>query len=428
MDETVNDFESKAPPSHGPPPSAGANVPEIGPEARLEEDEILDLLGSLVEKSLVQFEETQNGGRYRLLETVHQYASEKLDLSSGRDTLKRRHHAYFADLGSQADLRGPHQRQWLHVVEADLANFRTAIHAGIGLPDALEPTLVLASGISRYFQTSGHLGEGIELLEKLLETAEGAPPSTGLASTQSGLGVLYWVRGQVDQSLALHKVAAESFLAIGDHRRHALVITNMGTICLASNDLAKARELLERGLSLQLAGGDGEGAAATRLNLGHLLIQLEDFEAARPMLEGAIADWRERGNAHAVAVGLNNLATVLRETGQLDKAGAVARESLELRSSHKDQHGMCLSFEGIARLAMARGEFAVAATLLSAADAHRNRSGMMHAPSEKEAIKKDWDLIASQLSDLEQSEARLNGQSLPVEAAVRLALTVAAGE
>ena len=129
--------------------------------AGIERAEVLDLLGRLVDRSLVTFEENNGEARYGLLETVRQYAYEKLSEAGEAERVRRRHAVYFLRLAEEAEpeLKGGQQETWLGYLEREHDNFRPALSWALERGEA-EMALRLGGALGEFWYLAGHLGEG----------------------------------------------------------------------------------------------------------------------------------------------------------------------------------------------------------------------------------------------------------------------------
>jgi predicted ATPase/class 3 adenylate cyclase len=150
-----------------------------------EEWQVLDHLSALVDKSLVQAEEILGSTRYRLLETVRQYAAERLAQRAGAELGEARsaHREYYLDLVETADtqLRGPDEAAWLDRLEAEFDNIRAALAFSLADPGSAEPGLRLAAGLRWFCYLRGHAGEVLGALNALLERPDAQMPTRARA-------------------------------------------------------------------------------------------------------------------------------------------------------------------------------------------------------------------------------------------------------
>jgi tetratricopeptide (TPR) repeat protein len=254
--------------------------------------QVLDLLSTLVDKSLVVYEPDESGqGRYRLLETVRQYARERLMESVEVEAVRGRHRDHFLALAEEAKpkLRGPEQAQWLERLESEHDNLRAVLEwcledeeegAGRNAVSSAEAGLRLSGALSVFWQTRGHVSEGRERSAAALSRRGTQGRTKARADALSGAGNLAHMQG----------------------------------------DYASARSLFEEGLALQRELGDKSGIAMSYMNLGIVANDQGDYAAARSLYEESLALHRELGDKHGMAASLVNLGIVARQQGDTASA------------------------------------------------------------------------------------------------------------
>jgi non-specific serine/threonine protein kinase len=153
----------------------------------IEPKQALDLLSQLVEKSLVVAEtQQQEQARYRLLETIRQYAREKLFESGETDALRRRHRDWFLALAERAEVewRGPKQKEWFDRLESEHDNLRAALEWSKRDPEGAEAGLRLGAALWRFWEVRNYVREGRQQLAELLALPEATQPTAARAGTE----------------------------------------------------------------------------------------------------------------------------------------------------------------------------------------------------------------------------------------------------
>jgi predicted ATPase/DNA-binding NarL/FixJ family response regulator len=310
---------------------AAAEVIAAGPD--VPSGEVPGHLGALVDKSLVQFDRAGTGsGRYRLLETVRQYAAGQLDALGPAAVNRTRiaHRDYYLTLAEAAALRlaGPGQVAWLDRLDAELGNLRAAIAVTLTQPDPA-PGLRLAASLREYWGARGHAAEGASALRTLLDapTARDAtlPRARALAAAAHLLEQTggYAIAGDYCQeALAISAAAGDDHLVADLLHAHAGILLHQG-------QPDAALPLIERGLGL-----------ARRLQEGHLtgrLLFVRSFAlnvggdlagAARDITE-SLRLFRQAGDRRGIATMLGNLGSIELSMGDLDAATRHLVESLD---------------------------------------------------------------------------------------------------
>ena len=255
--------------------------------------EVLDLLGSLVDKSLVMLEEREDGSRYRMLETIRDYAAEKLreDADAGVAAAVRHCEHYF-QLAKDANngMDGAEQARWLTRLEAELDNIRSAM--SLALAAGVDPVIAvkLAVAMQHFWILRGYITEGRRLVRAALQLTE-------------------------VQDFPLAKA-------------HALYVGAALAGC--QSDHPEARKMLEESLTIHRDLGDPESIANTLSTLSNARLESGDTQAAHADELEAIEIYRRLGLQLNEAIGLHNLGQIALHEGQLDQARGFAEQGLEL--------------------------------------------------------------------------------------------------
>jgi predicted ATPase/class 3 adenylate cyclase len=287
----------------------------VGAGGRVATTDVLDLLTLLVEKSLVEFD--AEAPRYRLLETVRQYAQELLDASGEGDEVRTRHVVFYTALVEEARpmLLGPEQGKWFATLDCELEN------------------LLLAH------RWCDHAAGGALLGLTLLSTMR-----------------RYWV----DRGLVVlgHRVTVEALARPGAKERslpRSRALRAVGWLAYVMGRYAEAQGYLAESMEIAREIGDKDCEAAALVLLGMASIGEERRLAARGHLDKALALARGLGNTRRLAVALNSLAELERLEGNLAAAQPLYEESLALDRTLGDRDGMAAELLNLARVAIIRG-------------------------------------------------------------------------
>jgi non-specific serine/threonine protein kinase len=374
--------------------------------------DVLDLLSQLVDKSLVVVEEEDGGDevRYRLLETLREYARSRLagEGPEARAAVRRRHAAWFLDFAETAapELGGSAQSRWLNRLEAEQENLRQALRWAVE-SGATATGLRLGVALWRFWNARSNLSEGREWLGRLLDLPlpPDAPPE--LARTRgralTAAGTLAWGQGDYATAQALHQEAREHLAALGDRQGEAAALCGLGQVARLQGDDARARRLYQqslqifqqlddqRGVSIALrelghiasdegvretareaytgslaiaqALGDRSGAANANMYLGLLAYHQGDLATARNAYQESLTIWRELGNRRSTAELLRLLGEVALQSGDLRLATAYHTDSLALRREVGDRYGVAECLLSLGDDARAGADYARARAL-----------------------------------------------------------------
>ena len=306
--------------------AAEAVVPSDGMEAA----DVTDLLGSLVEKSLVAID--IEAGRYRLLETVRHYADEKLGESGERDAVRARYLAFFADLAEQArpHLTGPEQAHWLSRLDTERDNVLAAHDAGCALLTDVRSLVKIARGTRYYWFNRGQPSKGLQLYLDVLRLAGNAVSDAdrcrllfGAGQFEYYLGRLTEARGHLSECLDLAERTADTAVVTG-------VLQPLGLVCLDSGDVSSARRHLSAALSGARARDDQREVVGSLTALAMVDLVEGTFATATAELEEALEISYTTEDDESTAHCLINCAHVDVRNGELPRARARLLEAVDI--------------------------------------------------------------------------------------------------
>jgi len=320
--------------------------------------ETLDLLTSLADKSLVVAEPQEGRTRYRLLESVRQYAHDRLLEEGTFDAMRRRHQAFFLALAAEAEpkLLGPEQVIWLERLEREHDNLRAALE---GSGDA-EAVLRIAGTLWRFWQVRSYFKEGRERLTAALAGASASTPPPIRAKALNGAGVLARSQGDYDTARAWVQESVDLYRQAGDKLGIATSLTNLGLITYAQGDYSAARTLHADSLAIRRELGDKRGIATSLNNLGLVTLEQGDHIAAQAMYFEAVGLYRDLGDKGGMASALNNEGNVAHNLGDFVTARTIYEASLALRRELGDRQGVAISLINLGSVAQKQGDFAAA--------------------------------------------------------------------
>ncbi len=338
----------------------------VCPNGEVQDFEVLDLVSALVDKSLVVPEETDEGGRYRLLETIRDYGGEKLRESGEARAVSERHGNYFITLTEEAEpeLRGPDQALWLKRIEQEHDNVRLAIRACAGRGDS-SGALRLAGALWRFWYVRGYWEEGRKRIGEVLAMPEAAARTPERAKALYGGAVLARVQGEFRAAETLLHESLKIAIALGARRAVADALYELGNVANQQEDLGTARGFYEQALAIRRELNDRPGIALTSHGLGVVAYAMGDPAAARALYEEAIVIQRELGNLRSEAAGLNGLGDVALYQGDLAAAREHQNRSLAIQRDLGDKSGIAFSLRLLGRVGVREGDFAEARARLA---------------------------------------------------------------
>ncbi len=327
------------------------------------ESEVFDGLAALVDHSLLRQEEDANGEpRFRMLETIRDYALEQLQASGEAEALGQRHARWYLTLAKEAEvaLVGHDQATWLVRLDAEHDNIRAALTWAIDQGEG-ETAQQMAWMLSGFWEGRGHLSEGGGWLTRSL-AVPGATQSTR-ATALSILATIIRRQGDYRRAIDLHDESLVIWRTLDDRPSIAATLTNLGILALEQGDYERATALQEEALALFRGLGDPHDLAATLNNLGLVARRQGDLARAQELYAEAYATWRQLGDETRAAMALNNLGVVAYAQGDRDRAGAYYDDALVLWRQLGNPGGTALSLANLAELTRDRGDAATAGRL-----------------------------------------------------------------
>ncbi len=335
----------------------------ITSEGGLVLSDVLHLLGALVDKSLVQVADRGVEHRYRLLETVRQYAEQRLAASDDESAVRAAHAEFYLELAlrARAGLDGPDQVRWLDRLDIENGNVRAALEWA--LQHRPETGCRLAAALWPFWYRRGHYNEGRYWLEEALTVAGAASPAAQ-AATLAGAGILAFF--QCDYEIARQRlsIARSLYEAEGDGVGLATVLQRLGSIAREEARYAEARRLHEAARVVLQELGDEVGSATCEDHLGFAAWLEGDFVRAIDLCAGAVETFRRHGRRQETAAALVNLGAASLLAGDTTGAERQLRESLELSEELGYPEGVAWSSHELA-LVLADREEAAARELLA---------------------------------------------------------------
>jgi predicted ATPase/DNA-binding CsgD family transcriptional regulator len=321
---------------------AAAEAVATGPDVPAAE--VLANLGALVDKSMVQFDDAGSGpGRYRLLETVRQYAASQLETlgSSAASAARTAHRDYYLALAEEAapQLVGADQAAWLDLLDAELGNLRAAISFSVTQSDPA-PGLRLAASLRVYWLARGHAAEAAEALQTLLDMPAALEPTLTRARALAAAANLIERAGGY---AAAEKCCAEALgiaRAAGDDYLVAELLHAQAWPRLRRGDARAALQLIEQGLGL---ARDLRNARLTALLLSArsaAFDQQDDHAGAARDAAEAVQLCRQTDDKRAVGIMLGGLGNIELAIGDLDAARLHLAESLAIFRTLNERYGI----------------------------------------------------------------------------------------
>ena len=390
----------------------------VGATAQIEAADVLDLLGALTEKSLVELDPP--GARYRLLETVRQYAHERLDERPDADDAGDRHLGFYLAMAesASAQLTGPEQGAWLARLDVERENLLAA-HAWCSHGERnTEAGLRLVSAVKLYLINRGLL----TLLHRITVEALGRRPvqirSLARCRALHTAGQLDCHMGRYGGALAYLKESLSIAREIDDKRRATAVLQALALALLGSGDSKAARVHLEEAIELARALGDKHQLAGALNGLGQLYRGEGTLDAAEPIYLDVLTIARELGDREIVCVALLNLAMVSIGRNRADGVPAMLLEVLDVAAELGSKPAGQSAVEVCAGLAAASADWPRAARFFGVAEAQTGSTGIHRDPTDEAFLAPLIEAARGALGEEAFTRATDAGRRLPYEIAI----------
>jgi predicted ATPase len=419
----------------------------------------LDTLASLVDKSLL----LHGGERFRMLDTIREYALGQLEASGVRDDVQRRHAEHYLALAERAQpklTQRQEQVEWLGRLAVEHENLRMALTWALER-DPNETALRLGAALSRYFVLRS-VTEGRQWLREVLGRA-GPRPRRERAEVLAGAGQLAQARGAYteaealfEESLALRRELddepglARSLFDLGwlashqgDYERARLLLEDslalrrrlgeepalfgaglniLGVVALYQAALVRAELLFEDSLIIARDQNDQYGRAAAVNNLSLVSVYRGDFDQAISRAEESLALFKELGNPEGIADSLDNLGRAALGSGDAQRARELFVESLKLSKEVDYKWGIAQCLEGLAGVAAALARDENATRLYAAAMSLREALGAIRPPVDREEHERRAAGARERIGEEAWAAAYDTGRAMSLEQAVGAAL------
>ena len=396
----------------------------VGAGEGLEEDDILDLLSRLVDKSLIISEGVGSStSRYRMLEPVRQYASQGLKDSGQADETKRRHAEWCIAIAEEAEpeLSGRRQGIWLERLEQEHDNLRSALSWSIGGEDA-ELGLRLAVALYMFWYTRGYLEEGREWLEKAIsKNRDAATHARARALNSTGWMALF--QGKLEEAMPLLEEGLALFRTLNDTGGIAAALYNLGVTLVACLEYERADALLAEAADLQRSLKDPASVARSLQALSLVALAQQRYGKATTVAEEGLTLSRESDDKVGIVLQDCSLALAQLGWGKLEQADVRCADALRTALGLKWKHGVAMSLQVSGAIAGSREQASRACRIWGAGEALRAEIGATLSPFEQSYYRPFIEAVRTRMDGGAFEEAWAVGEAMPLEEAVGYALS-----
>ncbi|HET9909359.1 MAG TPA: BTAD domain-containing putative transcriptional regulator [Anaerolineales bacterium] len=388
------------------------------------ESELLDCLSGLVEKSLIIVEKQRHEKRYDVLETIRQYAADRLLDSREEERIRANHRDYFLAMAEQAEPRGlwgAVEITWLNRFELEAGNLRAALEWSMQHGEA-EEKLHFAWLIVWYWYVRAQFSEGRRWLEQALTTSNGASASTR-ALALMGLGNLVEQQGEYARAAELLEEALRLFHELKNSWRAAWTLQHIGLVALFLSDYHRATSAFTESLTLFRERQDKGGIATLLMYLGITACYKGENEGALALLEESLPMLRELGDEVGIARALHGLGLLAQQKGDFDNAASMYAEGLMLAQQRGARAEVADYLRGFADLACAQNKFERAARLFGAEATLREAIGYPVPSIEAPVHEQNLSTVRALLGEEKFSQAWAEGHVMEWTQASEYALS-----
>jgi predicted ATPase/class 3 adenylate cyclase len=441
-------------------------------EAVCSDLDVLNLLTQLVNKSLVMADEQESSTRYRLLETIRQYARDKLLEVGESEQVRNRHLNFFIKFSEEAEtyMNGPQELEWRMVLDAEYDNLRTALEWAMG--SDVEKALRLGDALHLFWERHGYEVEGQRLMTEALARVKVLRPVEGDAARErigiqakalnvlgllgfgqgdnlgalkafeesarlsrqigekhllaqalsySGMGKAFLGQGEVAYAAAEEAVALAR--EVGDKVSLGLALTNLaGVIAMVYRDLDRMRAYAEEGIRILRETGSHWATAMTVFGFGLFTATQGNYAEARSQFEACIPLFTELRDRHRLGMVHSELAHLERRQGHFAEAKALYRETIQEWQKIGHRAAIAHELECFAFIAKIQEEDKRAARLFGAAEILRENINIPMNPSERVEYDREVNDLRANMDEATFAKCWSEGRALTMEQAIEYAL------
>jgi tetratricopeptide (TPR) repeat protein len=354
-----------------------------GPPEELDGVDVIDCLMLLVDQSLIRAEDVDGVTRFRMLDTIREFAAERLTESGEREEIERRHSVTYLALAEAASplLSGDDQRRWLGRLERDHDNIRAVLDRAMTAGDA-ETAIRLGFAMWRYWQKRGHLAEARRRLQAIADAPWSRDDPLLRAHLMEALGGVAWWQADLATMQPAYEEALRLWEEAGDPREIANALYNDSFKYAVSDDPKSSDperlgfSQMSRARDLAAEIGDERGRANALWGIGNWLYFHDEDDRGVGQFEQSLGIFRAIGDRTMEGWSLHMLSTAQIRSRDLEGARANVSAALRIFHQYGDVSGITLALDDFAALAVALDDLPRAARLWGAARALSSAGGV----------------------------------------------------
>jgi predicted ATPase/class 3 adenylate cyclase len=393
----------------------------------IERKDVFDLLISLVEKSLVMIETGADGeNRYTMLESIWDYAEEKLSQHGETARYRKKHLDYFVSFAEEAEphLFGTDQKAWLEKISAEHHNLNLALRTSLSAPEMTEPGLRLAGALARYWEIRSYLTEGYEQYELLLARADDSIPVPIRAKAQLGAGRLSWCQDRDDDAFRHLRESQRLYVSADNKERVGVIEAFIGFTEFNEGNNDAARVNFENALAQGEAIDSKRIRAMALHGLGNIAAAAGDLSASREAKVRSVETFKTLGDWWAVSLLTGSLGEACLALGDIDAAKRYVKEALTISYELGNKWTVPYALEALADVCAEEHHGAKAVRLYGASAAQREALALAFSPTERRSYQQSLDRLHTLVPDAEFEEEWQKGRTLGFRASIHLGMDV----
>jgi predicted ATPase/class 3 adenylate cyclase len=432
----------------------------VGGAEEIETWQVLDLMTQLLDKSLILVDATVDGkNRYRMLETIRQYAYDLLLGMEGYPAVRKRHLEYFSRMAEEAAPRlwDKEQGEWSRRLAIEKDNLRGALHWALSREtaesDEIESGARMAAALWNYWYLYGVMEEGVRWLAVALQrspqqshtrarllSAEGTfawqqgnlpaaasrmreslnlfsllEDTSGLAEATHMYGHIVFDQQNYTEAERVFKESLSIYESLGDSDVRIALIGDLGMVACHQGDLSLARGYYEQSLTLSIQNGVKDCEARSYILLGDITRQAGDYKKAEELYEKSLRIFRNLNISREIACTQQKLGFIAIHRGEINQAQVLFRESLALQHEAGNQQGVAECLAGLASVMVMKEEDEEAAIYFGAAIQILTRTGLPMAPADMAEWERDEAVARSRCNPQCFEQARAKGSEAAIK-------------
>ena len=390
--------------------------------------DVLDLLSRLVDKSLVVVEADPelNETRYRLLETIRQYALERLVETGEAPVIRDRHLEFYLDLAERLEpnIFSSEAVAWFTRLDREIDNIRAAMDWATNGGKADLTLRIAGALVFAWFSRRLPASEWHDRVQQALLRPEGRQRTLARAKALNGIGFMYYADVyRIDRQAELEE-ALSIGRELGDPWNTATALRNLGLLENIRGNYQEASTLLQESLKVWHAmGPDGRtGSAWTLIFLGDAALDLHETEWARALYEESISILKERGDINFTAYLIRRLAHLSWREGDFESAKEQCGQSLDMNQETGDPRAVLACVAGFAAIAVAQGKLERGARLMGAIEAQLSAMRLRLLHIDAAEYERTLSLLRTTLDEKTLGELWEKGTGMSFDQAIAFAL------